>query len=131
MLIGALIGGVVFFLLGFILYGFVLGDMMASHSNMSCQRSPGDENYGLLVVANLLWGFTFAYVFIKSNVVGAGAGARMGATLAVLIGLTIDLFLLATTTMYADWTVTGLDVVINIISGAIGGAAIGWWLGRK
>src|SRR5690242_13748404 len=122
-LIAGLIGGIVFFLLGFVLYGFVFGKMMEAHSNMSCMRSMEDMNMVLMVVSNLLWGITFAYIFGKANFNSTRTGATQGAIIAVLIGLTIDIFMYTTTTLYPDWTVAGMDIVINIITGAIGGAA--------
>jgi len=129
-LVGGLLGGVAFFVLGWVIYGMLLGSMMESHSNMSCMRPMADLSWPIMIAANLVWGLTFAYIFSKASIAGVSAGATQGAIIAVLIGLSFDLFLYGTTTLYPDMTVGGLDVIINLIMGAIGGAVIGWWYGR-
>jgi hypothetical protein len=129
--IAALIGGVTFFLLGWVLFGMALAPMMESHTNMSCMRAPADANLPMLGAANLLWGLVFAYIFSKSNVAGFNAGATMGVILSVIIGLSIDLYMYATSTLYTDFTIVGLDLVGNAVMGAIVGGIMGWWLGRK
>ncbi|HJW29796.1 MAG TPA: hypothetical protein VJ508_11220 [Saprospiraceae bacterium] len=130
-LVAGLIGGVAFFLLGWLIFGMALANMMASHSNMSCMKPMADMSMPLMVVANLLWGITFGYIFGKAGIAGFSAGATQGAIIAVLIGLTMDLFLYTTTNLYPDFTVAGIDIVANAVVGAIGGGVIGWWLGRK
>jgi|WetSurMetagenome_2_1015567.scaffolds.fasta_scaffold807601_1 hypothetical protein len=129
-LVGGLLGGVAFFVLGWLIYGMLLGTMMESHTNMNCMRPMADMSWPIMIAANLVWGFTFAYIFSKASIAGVSAGATQGAILAVLIGLSMDLFMYGTTTLYPDLTVAGIDVVINVIMGAIGGAVIGWWFGR-
>lgn len=132
MIVGGLIGGAAFFLLGWLVWGIVLADMMAGYSNAACMKPEAEMNMGLMVVANLLWGFTFAYILSNwSGEKSFSSGAMVGAILSALIGVAFDLYSMALTTMITSYTVVGLNLVANVVVGAIVGGLIGWWLGRK
>lgn len=131
-LIAGLIGGIVFFLLGWLIFGILLSGPMESYSNMNCIRPEAEMNIPLVAVANLIWGFLFAYIFSKwPSVNSFGTGALQGAIISVLIGLSMDLFIYAFTTLSTSLAVAAFNVVGNAVVGAIGGGVIGWWLGRK
>ena len=131
-LIGAVIGGVVFFLLGWLIFGMLLGPMMEGYTNMTCMRPEAEFNIPLVAVANLVSGLAYAYIFSKMpSVTGFSSGAVQGAIISVIIGLSFDLFFYAFTTMSTSLVTSVYNVVGNAILGAIGGGVIGWWLGRK
>src|SRR5258706_14671411 len=79
-LVGGLIGAVAFFFLGWVIFGMVLGPMTDSYANMRCMRPKAEISLPLLIVANLLWGLTFAYLFSKMpSVTGFPSAAVQGA----------------------------------------------------
>ena len=131
-LIGGVIGGVAFFLLGWLIFGIVLMPMTASYTNMSCMRPEAELSLPLLAVANLLWGLTFAYIFSKMpGITGFASAAVQGAIISVLIGLSYDIFMYVFTTMNTSLVIAVYNLIGNIILGGLGGGVIGWWMGRK
>lgn len=129
-LIGGLIASVAFFLLGWLIYGMLLKDTMAGY--MSCQRPEAEVSLLWAILANLLWGWLFAFILSKWGTISTfSAGALAGGLLGGAIALTFDVGMYAYSTMWTSATGIPIDVVINIVMGAIGGGLIGWWFGRK
>lgn len=131
-IVAAVIGGVASFLLGWLIWGTLLMDTMAQYQNASCMKPESEMNMGLLVVANLLWGFLYAYIF--SNWKGEPnfkSGLVPGALMSVIIGLSFDLYTITFTTMSNSYTPIGINLVANAVVGALIGGVVTWWLGRK
>lgn len=131
-LVAGSIGGIAFFLLGWLIWGIALMDIMAGYSNASCMKPEAEMNMAYMVVANLLWGIAYAYIF--SNWTGANsfsAGMVPGAIISVLIGVAMDLYSLAMTTMMTSTTPMLINLAANAVVGGIVGGLICWWLGRK
>ncbi len=131
-LIGGLAGGVVFFLLGWLLYGMLLMDFMMQHSNTSTGafRAEADMIWWAMVVGNLVMGFLLSYVLNKANVAGAMAGATTGAIVMLLMVTAIDCILYAQLNLW-DTTAMIVDILVSTVIGAIVGAVIGWLNGRN
>jgi hypothetical protein len=132
MIVAGILGGVAFFLLGWLIWGIALMDMMSAHTNMTCMKPEAEMNMMYMVIANLLWGFVYAYIFSNWN--GAttfSAGLVPGAVISILIGVAFDLYSLAMTTMMTSTTPLFINLVANAVVGAIVGGLICWWLGRK
>ncbi len=131
-LIGGLAGGVVFFLLGWLLYGMLLMDFMMEHSNSSSGafRAETEMIWWAMVVGNLALGFLLSYVLNKANVAGAMAGATTGAIVMLLMSTAIDCIMYAQLNL---WDTTGMvvDILVSTVMGAIVGAVIGWLNGRS
>ncbi len=129
-LIGGLIGGVVYFLLGMLVWGFLLKDMMAS--NMSCMRAEAEMSIPLGIVANLLWGLFLAWVLTKfQNVNSFSTGMQTGALFTGFLALAMDIGFYTYSTMFNSWSAVAIDIALNIVMGAIVAGVIGWWYGRK
>lgn len=131
-LVGGVIGGIVFFLLGWLLYGILLTDTMAQYSNAACSKPMEQMNMGLMVAGNLFWGLAFSYILSNWNgTMSVATGGTVGAIVGLLIGVAYDLMMYSTTTMMNSMTGVAIDVVVSAIMCGIAGAAIGWWLARK
>ena len=129
-LIGGLMGGVVYFLLGMLVYQFLMKDMMAS--NMNCMRPEAEMSLPLGIVANLLWGLFLAFVLSKwQNVNSFGSGLQAGALFTAALAVAVDVGFYAYSTLFNSWSGVAIDVVVNVVMGAIVGGVIGWWFGRK
>ena len=131
-LIGGLAGGVVFFLLGWLLYGMLLMDFMMQHSNSASGafRSETEMIWWAMVVGNLSLGFLLSYVLNKANVAGAMAGATTGAVVMLLMSVAIDCIMYAQLNLW-DTTGMAVDILVSTAMGAIVGAVIGWLNGRN
>lgn len=134
-LLSAIIGGVVYFLLGWLIYGILLKDMMDQNSGLPVDIrtkvfKPMDQmNMPLMLVANLLSGFLTATVLNWGNMRSAGAGLKGAAILGFLVACSYDLMFYSMSYMF---TMKGMiiDIVAGTVMMALGGAVIGWMLGR-
>lgn len=132
MLVAGLIGGVAFFLLGWLLYGILLMDTMSSYSNAACMRAEGDYNMPLLILGNLVWGFFVAYVFSHwASISTFATGAQRGALLGFMLSLAMNCMWYAMSTCMTSFTGSIIDIVVSTVMWAIVGGIVGWWLGRK
>lgn len=129
MLLASLAAAVASFLLGWLIYGMLLADVMAGGTNQACMRAMEDMNMMAMVIANLIWGLLFGWTLWKMGVNTAMGGVMPGAILAALIAAGMDMFLLAMSLWFTNSTVIIVDVVASAVQGAIVGAVVGWMLG--
>ena len=131
MIVAGLIGGIVFFLLGWLVWGILLMDMMSGYSNAACMKPEAEMNMAFLIIANLLWGSAFAYILSNwSGQINFSKGATAGAIISIIIGVAYDLYSLAMTTMMTSTTPVLINIGANLVVGGIAGGIIGWYLGR-
>lgn len=129
-LIAGLLGGIVFFLLGFLIWGFLMKDTMTNCSG--CMRPEEEMNIALGIVSNLLYGIFLAWVLSKFPGVNSfSSGLQNGALFMLLLALALDLGLYVYSTMFTSITCVLIDIVINVVMGGVVGGVIGWWYGRK
>lgn len=131
LLVGGLIGGVLFFLLGYLIWGLALQSTMEG-SMMAGVNKPMEEfNWLFLVLGNLALGFLLAYVLTKSNTSGFAGGATVGAVLGLLFAASFDFTMYGVSNIFTSMTVVFIDIVANVVAFAVAGGILGWWLGRK
>ena len=131
-LIGGIIGGIAFFLLGWLIWGILLMDTMSQYSNASCMKPEAEMNMAYMVIANLLWGWIFAYILSNwKGEMSPKTGAVVGVVISVIIGIAMDLYSLAMTTMMTSTTPMIYNIAANALVGGIVGAVVGWWVARK
>jgi hypothetical protein len=123
-LVGGIVGGVVFFFLGWLIYGILLAGYMAANGNTSIMRPMDQMIWWALIFANLGWGFTLAIVFDWSKNSGWMAGAKKGAIFGLMTSLSIDLGYYAMSTMYSSMMPVLVDILATVVMVAIGGAII-------
>lgn len=131
-LVGALIGAIVFFFSGWLVYGIMLADTMASFTNTACARPMEEMNMGLMVAGNLGFGLLYAYILSgNAKFASLSGGAVGGAIVGLLMSFSYDNMIYAQSTMMTSYTGIIYDVVSWTVLSTLAGAAIGWWLGRK
>lgn len=132
-IVGGIIGGVLYFLLGWLIYGILLMDFMTQHATSAAagvMRPETEWPWWAMILGNMGLGFLTSYVITKANVTGAGAGATTGAVVMFLVSLSYDFIIYAQMNLY-DITSAAVDIVSSAVIGAIVGAVVGWWNGRK
>lgn len=130
-LIAALAGAVVFFLLGWLFYGFLLPDFFAAHSI----HYEGLEKMPPNFIAIFVSGFAFALMLavIFGNMASINTlknGALAGASISLLFALSVDLGLYGTMNLSGRQVVI-VDVLVYTVMGTIIGAVIAGVLGYK
>ena len=132
-IIGGVIGGVLFFLLGWLIYGMLLMDFMAQHMSSaasSVMRPEAEWVWWAMILGNMGLGFLTSYVITKSNVATVSAGATTGAMVGFLVSLSYDFIIYAQMNLF-DITSAVVDIITSAVIFAIVGAVLGWYNGRK
>ncbi|MBK6948264.1 MAG: hypothetical protein IPH16_09550 [Haliscomenobacter sp.] len=131
-LLAGLAGGVVYFLLGWLIYGMVLASFMNGQSTpegMAVMRPDEGMIFWAMIVGNIAGGMLLAVIFGRwANISTWQTGAMAGAVIAGLMAMSYDFLLYGTTNMM---TLTGIlaDIVVYAVMGAIAGAVVALVLG--
>ena len=131
-LIAALIGGVVAFVLGYLVWGLLLTDFMEANAGSAggVMRGDGEMLWVPMILGHLSWGLFFALIFERwANISTFATGAKAGAVLGFLVSFTFDMISLGSTNLS---TLTGaiVDIVVMTVIAAIVGGIVAWYLGR-
>lgn len=130
LVVAGLLGGVISFFLGWLVWGILLMDYFSSHTtNPQVARSSENMVFWALIAGNLVFGFLHAYILYKANVKTPGSGAILAGTIAALMALGFDLMMYAQYDLF-DLSIVLPDVLASAVVSAIVGAAIGWYYGR-
>lgn len=134
-IVAGVLAGVAFFLLGWLLYGMLLTDLMAGmEGSATGVMKSDDEMMGsmhFLAIGQLVLGLFLAYIFSTwANISTAMGGAKGGAVIGAFVSIGFDFTMLGTSNIM---TLSGVivDVVVSVVIFAAAGAVAGWWLGRK
>jgi len=118
-LVSGLVGGVVAFFLGWLIWGIIFKSFFPEPPEQST------NNMVMIFLGSLSYGLLLSYIFVKwAQVSTASGGAKAGAALGLLVALYFDFFQLAMNPE-ATYQMMALDVVLSIVFGAIIGAIIG------
>jgi len=129
-LIGGIVGGIAYFLLGWLVYGMLLMDFMTNNGGTATgvMKAQGDMIWWALILGNLLSGFALAYVLSKAGATSVTAGATVGAVFGLLVCAAFDF------TMYGTSNIMSMkgmaaDICASTVMSAIVGAIVGGVLG--
>lgn len=131
-LIAGIVSGVVYFFLGWIVYGMLLSGFMEGQAGSATGVYRGDDEmiWWALILGSLLYGLLFAYIFGHwTNITLPVTGAKAGAVIGLLVGASID-FMIYATTHITNLTGTLVDVLAYGAMSAVVGAVAAWMLGR-
>lgn len=128
-LIAGLIGGIVAFLAGWVIFGVLLMDFF--NNNMVPYTGLLKEPVEIWAIAlgSLIHGILLAYVFNLGGVRSISSGAVVGGVVFFLMALGVDLMIYAQFNLYT-FSLIALDVLGTTVLGISAGVAVGWWLGR-
>ena len=129
-LVAGLLAAIVTFLIGWLIFGVLL----VSYYNSNMLAYPGllkePPNVLFIGFANLAWGLMLAYVFSLAGINTASKGLITGFIIFLLICIGFNCMFHAQFNLYSR-RVFVVDALANGVLGAISGAFIGWWYGRK
>lgn len=116
-LVSGIVGGIVYFLLGWLFYDFIFKSQFPVNEEM---------NMTMITLGSLVVGLFVAYVFAKwARISNWKTGLQAGAVLGLFLALYYDFFINSTkVNAEIDWQTMGLDIVITILMTAITGAVI-------
>ena len=130
-LIGTLVGGISFFLLGYLIYGVALMGFFTNHSiaPAGSMKTMNEFLWWALVLGTLAEAALLTWIFLKlGNIRSFGSGFGAGFVVGFFVGLSRDLIQFATGN-HVDLTATFADVVVGALLYGIVGGIIGAVLG--
>lgn len=133
--LAGIIGTVVYFLLGWLIYGLLLMKYMEAHSGLTAElhaqvfKPDTQMNWAAIIISNLLWGYLVALVLMWGNFNSLGGGAKAGFIIGLLICASIDLSYFSMSNLFTTESMIA-DIVAGAVMTAIGGAVIGMILGK-
>lgn len=124
-------GGITFFILGFLIFGLLLGPMVMKPNEIVYPGLMNETpNFVPLVLANLVSAFLLAYIFDKWAAISTFVGGLMGgATVCFLFSLNNNLMFGAFMNLSKSYIPAVADIAGATVMGAIGGGVIGMVLG--
>ena len=132
-IMATLAGFVVYFLLGFLLYGILLMDFMAANTGTATNvmRTDADMQWWALIAGNVMQAYLLVYIFGNwANITTFGGGVKAGAIIGFIMSLGFGLNMYGTTNI-SNLTATLVDPIVMSVMMSLTGGAIGWVLGRK
>lgn len=130
-LAGTLAGGIVFFFLGWLIFGLLLAEFMKAHTinYIGLLKEPMPDMIPL-AAANLAWSWLLAFIFeYWANIRTFVGGLKGGALIMFPIVLGINLQYLAFMNLHQGFTPLIVNVVASTVLGSIAGGVIGLVLG--
>ena len=127
---GGIVGGILFFGLGYLIFGNLLVDFMHKHPGTATgvDRTMDDLQFLYLAIGNLAMGFLLSYIFVKANVSSLGNGLVTGGVVGALVSVGVDCIMYATTHVISK-TGMAADVAATTVMCAIVGAVVGMMMG--
>lgn len=129
--LAALVGGVVVFLAGGLLYGVLTLSFFEANQGSAVGVMKDTPDYLYLVLGQVVLGVLLAVVIDKwARVGGVANGLKIGAIVGLLMGLGVDLTMYGVTNI-SNLTATLVDPLILAVQMACAGGAIGAVLGPR
>ena len=129
-LFSGIAGGIVFFALGGLFYGFLFADFFMNHLPEGMEIIMKEPEMLYLLLAHLILGIGFAYVFHSwTDISTFSKGAQLGLVIALAFSIQFNLIYSATTTLVVRISAF-VDMCITAVSAAIGCGVIGLVLGK-
>ncbi len=127
-LVSGLVGGIISFFAGWLIYGVLLMKIMGStpRAVTNVMRGPNDMIFWAIFLGSLFMAFTLSYIFNKwANINTLLGGAITGAVVGFMITASFDFTNYGTTNLLS---LSGLciDLVAGTVLQAITGATVGW-----
>ncbi|MBV9217016.1 MAG: hypothetical protein JO053_12655 [Acidobacteria bacterium] len=124
-------GGLVFFLVGYILFAVLLDPILRNYMNQfpGVMKEPMPDMV-MLVLWNLVTAFLFAFIFDKwAGIRTFVGGLKGGAIIMFILMLMTDLNYLAFTNLFKGYVGVVIDVIAGTVLGTLASGVIGLVLG--
>lgn len=122
LLVGGIVGGILYFGLGYLVYGNLLMSFMKNHQGtaMGVDRTMEDFQFLYLIIGNLLSGFLLAYIFVKANVSTAASGFVTGGIIGLLNSASFNSIMYGVTNIMSKTGMATHVVAATVISAVVG-----------
>ncbi len=126
--LAAIAGSVVFFLLGYLVFGVLLNDFLNTHTMLDKDtlakfHKPMDQfNWYAMVLSHIAGGFLFATIAVWTNARTLVAGAKVGFIISLLLAINVNFLNFGMTNLFTLRSVcvqTGALAVVLSVTTAI------------
>ena len=126
LLIGSIVGGILIFLLDWLIFGNLLMNFMKDNPGtaLNVNRGKDDMQFMYLAVGSLSGGALLAYIFEKASVNSLGSGLVTGGVVCFFMNLSIDATMYGWSNVMSKKGMTA-DILGGVLIGAVVGAVIG------
>lgn len=128
---GTIFGGIVYFLLGWLVYGILFMDFFSANMNQCASKPAGDMVWWAIIASNLI---TALFLTLVLKWAGGGSivdGLKTGALFGLLLTMIFDLSSWSMTTMYKSFLPLLVDIAVGTVVMAIVGMMIVLLQGRS
>ncbi len=132
LLIGTAAGTLVYFFLGWAVYGALLSGYFDAHTtSIAGFKKPETEmNMGLMVLSCASFALLLTYIFLRwAGIRTFMSGLTAGAIIAALFSISFNSGLASMSNYFTDNMAILVDALASALTGGIAGGAIGWALG--
>ena len=132
LIMGGIVGGILYFGLGYLIYGNLLMGFMQKNPGtaMNVDRADADFQFLYLIIGNLAQGFLLAYILVKGNVNSLSNGLITGGIVGFLMSVGVDSVMYGVTNIISKKAMAA-DVTAMTIISAIIGAVVGMVIGMN
>lgn len=124
-LTGTLVGGITFFIMGFLIYVLLLEGFFMANGGGATDVVKTDIEWWALILGNLASAALLTYIFLRwAHISTFISGMKAGAVLGFLVTCSFDLIMYGTSNLM-NLTGTIVDIVVWTIATAIVGGVIG------
>lgn len=129
LMIATVAGAVVYFLLGWLVYGILLMDFFTNNTIFYEGLNKEMPDLLILFISNLFTAFLVAFICQHwANKTTLMDGLQVGVFLFFLMGTALDLMFYSTMNMHTPLALV-VDIAVYTVMGGIIGAVVGWVLG--
>ena len=132
-ILATLVGFIVLFLLGWLIYGMLLMDFYGNNAGSASgvMRMEDEMIWWALILGNLFQTYLLVYIFGSwANITTFSDGLKAGAIIGLLMGLAFNLSMYGTSNLM-NMTSALVDPIVSAVIMAITGGVVGFMLGRK
>ncbi len=127
---GGIAGGVVFFFLGWLVYGIVLENFLRHNPGEVGLIGRTEPEFMYLIAGQMLYGFLLTYILLKGDAGTILSGLVTGAVVGFLLSAAVDFTMYGTSIILSKKGILA-DVAGFTFMSAIAGAVIAAAAGRK
>ena len=128
-IIGALVGGIVMFFLGFLAFAVLFTDYFRSNMIVYPQLEKNPPEFLAIFIFNVAWAAVIAFALDFAGRRSWAEGAKVGAIVMCLVAIGVNSELYAFMNLHKTPGPMVFHVLILIVMGTIAGAAIGLVMG--
>ena len=132
-ILATLVGFIVLFLLGWLIYGMLLMDFYGNNAGSASgvMRAEDEMVWWALILGNFFQAYLLVYIFGNwANITTFSDGLKAGAIIGLIMGLAFNLSMYGTSNIM-NLTSALVDPFVSTVMMAITGGVIGVMLGRK